>query len=252
MVLERVWEVLPKTGIESEICETLGCLLARQTHLTLAMARSPDLWEWDFGPLFLRPMTDCHITIAWILTSPVENARKYIDYGLGQTKLMIEHYQTALEREDDPDDRESMRSMIDAHSSWLDNQHFSFLQDVNVGAWAGISTRKMAAQAGCLDLYRYAYTPYSACVHNTWGHLGRLYCIPCDNPIHKYIRMPCHPDIAPHPDVFMNSVKYFEKSVIAVVKHFDVEIGGTMPWDWAGERMTALMKELNRSAEPEN
>ena len=246
-VLERVWAALPKTGIESEVCETLGCLLARQAHLSLAMARSPNLWELDFGPLFLRSMTDCHITLAWILTSPVDHARKYIDYGLGQTKLMVEHYQEALDREDDANDKQRMRAMIDAESAWLNNQHFSFLQDVNVGAWAGISTREMAEQAGCLDLYRFAFTPYSGCVHNTWGHLGRLYCIPCNNPLHKYIRMPCHHDIAPQPDIFMNSVKYFDKSVTAVIKHFGGDIGGTMPWEWAGKRMTDLVKELNET-----
>lgn len=248
-LLERVWVVLPKSGIESEVCETLGCLLARQAHLSLAMARSPDLWEWDFGPLFLRSMTDCHITIAWVLTSPVDHARKYIDYGLGQTKLMIEHYQEALDHQNDPAERDRMQAMIDAQSTWLENQHFSFLQDVNVGAWAGISTREMAQEVGCLDLYRYAYTPYSGCVHNTWSHLGRFYCAPCDNPLHKFIKMPCHPDIAPHPDVFMNSVKYFEMSVTAIVEHYGVDVGDTTLWEWTGQRMSALVEELNERAE---
>lgn len=249
-LLEQIWPKIPKNDSSHEISDVLGALLSRQAHLSIMLSRSPYLWEWNFGPLFLRTMTDCHIAIAWILVNPLVNARKFIDYGLGQTKLMIENYREGLAQESDPVDKQRAERMIEVQAQWLDGQHFAFLQDVDVGSWSGISTRQMAVDAGCLDLYRFAYTPYSNCAHNSWNHLGRIYCIPSSNPLHRFIRIPGHPDMPLDPNVFMNAAKYFEKSLCVVSSQFHISVDVELPWDWANSRMASLFKELDGGVEP--
>ena len=88
--IETVWRGLPKNLLAGEEAEVVGALLARQCHLTLKLS-SVSLWDWSFGPLFLRAMTDAYITLAWILGDPLDRSRKFIDYGLGQEKLQAEH-----------------------------------------------------------------------------------------------------------------------------------------------------------------
>jgi hypothetical protein len=54
--------------------------------------------------------------------------------GLGQEKLNIAHYKEHLDTVTDPEERSDLQQMISALEMWLDSQHFSFLQDVNVGS----------------------------------------------------------------------------------------------------------------------
>ena len=41
-------------------------------------------------------MTDVHITLSWILLDVVTRARLYIDHGLGQAVLALEHRKKEL------------------------------------------------------------------------------------------------------------------------------------------------------------
>jgi hypothetical protein len=65
-----------------EVFDVLTALLARQATLAIEMASAPQLWNGHSAPLFLRAMTDVHITLAWILLDAKTRARQYIDYGL--------------------------------------------------------------------------------------------------------------------------------------------------------------------------
>jgi hypothetical protein len=59
--------------------------------------------------------------------------------------------------------------LVEVLEAWINRQRWSFLTDVNLGSWSGISTRKMAEEAGCLDFYNYVYAPFSACTHSMCG-----------------------------------------------------------------------------------
>ena len=45
--------------------------------------------------------------------------------------------------------------------------------------------------------YDFVYTPFSAAVHNMWHHVARYNLTYCDNPLHRYHRIPIDP-----PDCF--------------------------------------------------
>src|SRR5262245_16063367 len=77
--------------------EVIGALLARQVTLATQIAASPNTWNGHTAPLLLRAMADAFITVAWLLKSPDDRCQKFIDYGLGQQKLELEHRRAEIE-----------------------------------------------------------------------------------------------------------------------------------------------------------
>ena len=194
---------------QPEVHEVVGSLLARQVTLATQLARAPSTWNHHLAPMILRSMTDVHITLAWILRDPLDRARKFILYGLGQPKLILEHLKARLSSEgSDPQNDPLVR----ATEAWLTSQRFPFLTEVNVGSWSELTVREMAEETDSLDLYRHAYLPFSAATHSTWHHTSRLNLQLCENPLHRYHGIPVDPEIEIDPDYLYRAARYVEKS----------------------------------------
>jgi hypothetical protein len=194
-----------------EVFNVVTALLARQATLAIELASAPQLWNGHSAPLFLRAMTDVHITLSWILLDPTTRARQYIDHGLGQAVLALEHRKKEMERVES-DSKEKLGKIIRAEEEWINAQKWSFLVDVNVGSWSGKTTRQMAAEAGILDFYNYVYTPFSQCAHSTWYHVGRYNSWPSEGPLTRQLWMPCISDASS--DIWNLNLlaKYLDKS----------------------------------------
>lgn len=172
---------------EHEIYEVLGALMARQVVLTLELASNPPIWNEHVAPLLLRSMVDCHINFAWIFNDPLERSRLFIEYGLGQEKLQLEHLKAKIVAEGgDSENSESLK----LRESWIEWQKYTYLTEVTIGNWSGIDARKMAEEAACLDIYNSFYQAYSSATHNTWNHIGKFNIKVCKNPLHKYHFIP--------------------------------------------------------------
>lgn len=194
-----------------EVFSVLTALLARQATLAIEFVDAPQLWNSHSAPLFLRAMSDVHITLSWILLEPNTRARQYIDHGLGQAKLELEHRKKGLESADE-DSKEGMKQIIQAYESWINVQRWHFLVEVNVGAWSGKTTRQMAEEAGIIDFYNYVYTPFSQCAHSTWFHVGRYNSQPSESPLSRQLWVP---EIRESPTDWWNLslvAKYLDKS----------------------------------------
>lgn len=242
-LVDEIWSRLPVDIYESEVFEVLGALLARQCNLAVKLAGNIDLWDYHAGPLFLRPMTDCCITVAWILKDPLDRARKFILYGLGQEKLEIERLRSVL-NEQSGEDRKRMEARIAIQEAWLNAQHYSFLQHVDVGSWSGISTRKMAEEADRLSLYDFAYTGWSHAAHGTWNHIGRFDAFPTGEPLHKHIWEPANVDHGNQVDIVIQATKYFDESYSDIVRHFKLEMKLQPPNQWISERIAQFFTEV--------
>jgi hypothetical protein len=169
-----------------EVFSVVTALLARQAALAVELASAPQLWNGHSAPLFLRAMTDVHITVSWILLEPKIRAKQYIDYGLGQAVLTLEHRKADLASADDSY-KEMLEQSIQAEEAWINAQKLSFLVDVNVGAWSGKTTRQMAEEAGILDFYNHVYLPFSQCAYSTWYHVGRYNSWPSESPLTRLL-----------------------------------------------------------------
>ncbi len=222
---------------QPEVFEAVAALMARQVTLATQLARAPSIWNAHVAPLILRTMTDTHITFAWIWMDPPERARKFILYGLGQEKLNVEHLKLAgSERQDDV----NFQGLIEAREGWLNSQRFAWLTEVDVGSWSGMDARKMAEEAGCLDLYRFAYAPFSAATHSMWQHVGRLNLEWCTNPLHGYHRVPCDPDFGSDVDYLYRAAKYVDKTF----RLFDSYVGSSVNGQSGLELLLSRMEEL--------
>lgn len=241
-VRESIWTALPIDYYQSETYEVIGGLLARQCSLAKKLC-NPSIWDYESGPLFLRALVDNYITLAWILKDPVNRSQKFIDYGLGQEKLQIEHLKSELEAMPDSDQKKDLQDSIEARVVWLNDQHWEFLQDVNVGSWAGVSTRDMAQEADCLDLYRFAYGPWSQAAHGTWNHVSRFNTRRSNAPLKKHIFCPTETRSQDF-GVMMNGCKYLEMFFNAFVDFYELKIEWESLYDWTHEESYKVVEAL--------
>lgn len=225
--LQERWDKMPKDLYANEKQEVIGALIARQVTLATYVARGPNICNWHLGPILLRTMIDAYITLAWILEEPEKRSRLFILYGLGQEKLQIEHLKTS-KKEYDP----RVEQLIDAREDWVNSQRYTFMTDVDIGSWSGLTTREMADQVGELNLYNFSYTPFSACGHNMWNHVGRFNLETCINPLHKLHRIPANPELDADFDVVMNSAKYLEKTFRKVDEKLGLTCTTILPLDY--------------------
>lgn len=241
--LDERWEKLPIEIFDSEIYEAIGGLLARQATLTIELAMSPSIWHGHIAPLILRCMTDCHITLVWLLNDPKERAKKYILYGLGQEKLHIEHLKTDADQDDD-----QVQEMIKMKESWLNSQRRDFMTEVNVGHWSGLDTRKMALESECEGLYKFAYTPFSGVVHNMWQHVSLYNLKPCTNPLHKFHKVPTILDAPLDLDFVYRSAKYLNRSYEAVDSKYGMKLEAKMPLEYFTDELDKLHESENENS----
>jgi len=212
------WEKIQLDVFDEFVSETVGGLMARQCSLTTEMAQNPDIWNGHVAPLILRCMVDTHITLSWILQDSNERSKKYVMYGLGQEKLQIELLKSI------PDKDKALDEVISFREKWLNSHRSVFLTEVNVGSMSGLTTREMANQAGCEDLYKFSYTPFSGSAHSQWQHTSLYNLKRCGNPLHKYHNVPCHVDDGINPDYFYRSAKYLDKTLQSIDQAYQLDL----------------------------
>ena len=236
--LHERWEKWPLDLAKREMHEVIGALLARQVTLAVQLAGAPTIWNGHIAPLILRSMTDNYINLAWIFGDPLDRSRKFILHGLGQEKLHIEHHKAKLsadgqEAGNDP--------IIERREKWLNAQRYTFLTEVNVGSWSGIDARKMAEEAGCIDLYNYAYAPFSAATHNMWHHVAKYNLVPCPTPLHRYHKIPIVRSEGIDIDYLYRAAKYVRKAF----RLFDEKTGVEIDSPSAFEALAKDIDEFN-------
>lgn len=165
----------------------VGGLLSRQVTLVSKLYCTPSNWNNHIAPMFFRSIVDVFINLSWILKSPDDRSRMFIEYGLGQAVLQNEHRKAwLLERGASVEDD----LIYEATAAWIWAQKVTHTVDVNIGAWSETNTRRMADEAGCKSLYDFAYVPFSACTHSTWQHISQFNLIASDNPLHRFAQVP--------------------------------------------------------------
>lgn len=114
---------------------------------------------------------------------------------------------------------------LDALEDWINSQRATFLTDVNLGSWSGISTRQMAADAGCLDFYNFVYAPFSSCSHSMWNHIARYNLKQCQNPLHRFHNVPDYSEVGADLNYVYLAGKYLQKTFAAFDESMGIEIG---------------------------
>lgn len=229
---EDIWSKIKVEPDKLEAYSVIGALLSRQVTLSLEMANSPNILNGHSAPLFLRAITDVHITASWILLDLEERAKKYIIHGLGEEKLLLEYYKKELEDKPDDPHKEEIQKMIDIKSIWINSQRGEWAVEVNFGHWAQLDTRKMAQEADCEGMYKFSYKPFSQAAHNMWSHTSIYNSIQCKNPLHQYHLVPALLETPLDVDFLYRSCKYVHRLYENYNKRFNVVMDLPMPLDW--------------------
>lgn len=229
---------------QMEKYEVIGALMARQVSLASNLANAPSTWNAHLAPIILRTMVDTYINLAWIFEEPIDRARKFILYGLGREKLMLEHYKAHLKSLGEDVEKHQLLVSIE---EWINSQRFTFLTEVDVGGWAGIDTRKMAEEANCKDIYDFAFTPFSSCTHSMWNHVCKYNLKNCSNPLHRYHRIPIVPDLAPDFDYLYRAAEYVEKTFKLFDKKTKVKVKISSAFETLNKDLSKLGKKYRKS-----
>ena len=237
------WSAWDPGNGKHHVREVVGGLLVRQATLASELAINPYAWNAHSGPLFLRPMVEICITIAWILKSPDKRAKQFIDFGLGQENLLLEHAKEGL-REDGEEPEKDPE--IRAWEGWLNTQRYTFLTEVNVGSW-GPTLRDMAEEVGLLNLHRQDYARWSSSTHSMWHHILRYNIRHCTNPLHGYHGVPDIINFPPNPEFLQYAAEYMDK----VISIFDEATGTNVDGHSAVEVLDRELMKLPPSPQNE-
>lgn len=228
----ELWGKVTIDPAQLEAFSVIGGLLSRQVTLSIQMVRSPATWNGHSAPLFLRAMTDLHIALAWIMKDLPDRAKKYILHGLGEEKLLMEHYKKDLEERPENVNAAQIEELVRVKQLWINSQRAEFFVAVNLGHWAQLDYRKMAAEADCESLYKFAYKPFSHAAHNMWPHVSMYNSRICENPLHRHHLVPELVDTQLDPDYLYRSCKYVDKAYQLFLDKFSVGIKSPMPLQW--------------------
>lgn len=223
------WALYRPDTYNHEGSDAIAGLMARQATLAIEFAQNPGMWNGNIAPLVLRAMTDTHITLAWILKSPIDRGREYIRYGLGQEKLQIELYENEEENIPDEEKHSALSELIKHRRQWLNSQLQEWAIDVNVGSWSGKSTRDMALESDCESLYKFAYMPFSGAAHSMWQHVGIYNVERCRRALHKGHRIPQILSFSPDLDYLYRSSKYISRTYSALSLELGLQVETILP-----------------------
>ena len=226
---------------EEQLRSVIGALIARQITLACEFSNALSVWNSHVAPIIQRCMVDVYITLSWIFKDPRNRAAKYVEFGLGQVKLQIEHRKKQMEADgysvvDDPG--------LGHLQSWLSSQEIAPLVEVNVGSWSGKSVREMAEEAGCIDFYNYSFAPLSGCVHSTWAHVSRMNLVPSANPLHRLISVPVVQSLPFDLGHLEIVARYVNKTFRLFDEQLGLEFGAECSYDWLITELESLHSEI--------
>ena len=241
--VDNRWAAWAHGHEKRHVHEVVGGLLARQASLAGEFASNPTIWNAHSAPLFLRPMVENCITIAWILREPDDRAKRFIAYGLGQENLLLEQAKASVQEAGaDP----AEEPVIERWEQWLNGQRYTFLTEVNVGNW-GPNLREMAEEAGLIELHRYHYAQWSSAIHSMWHHVVRFNLEYCTNPLHGNHRIPTISRLAPEPELLQKAAEYVDLAIHS----FDEATGTRVDDPSAVEVLNRELLKMPQPPEPE-
>jgi hypothetical protein len=192
MEVDQLAEAFPPDAQNPRRVEVLLGLLQRQSQIAADMARMLPLTMSPWAEMGQRAMAETLIRLKWLAAQDnPENYEWFVNYGLGQEKLYIEHLKTLLEDGGQRTDHDEIKAEIEARESWLSDQRFAWLQEVDIGGGThDKDLRKLAEEAGCADLRNLVFQPMSSVVHGHWNSIAHQNLKLCANPLHGTHRRP--------------------------------------------------------------
>lgn len=193
-------------------------LLMHQVEIATVLATNPSLWNKTIGDTLIRSMSEVHITLSWFLKEGErEDFEDFIEHGLGQDKLLLEH----AENYSNDEDSEGVNQRLTGLRERINEQKLTYFVSVNVSTWKGV--RDMAKEADVKELYDLTFSPCSDTAHGMWNALEKQSLTRCANPLHKFHRIPDFKRNSANPYVVIRATQIMESSLKAWMNSKELE-----------------------------
>lgn len=186
--LDERWKLVCNNLSLTAEYEVVFGLVSRQCSFVNEMSYSPLIWNELILPVIMRCMVENYLNISYILKKPDERAKLFIKKGLSTETLMLERVKTNENK------TEIDAQFIAGTENWINQQSFTFLNEINVGGWKEVKefsdVRETSIKADEKDYYDLFYDVCSSATHSTWNYIAKKNMKICENPLHKNHRIP--------------------------------------------------------------
>lgn len=181
-IIEHWGETISTTGIDPRHDTVFGfALYALSCVLEMSSVSNR---HGISGRLFLRCLTECRITLAYLVAMDDQNLwKRFRSYGAGQAKLALLKIEEMSGSEPSFVERQMLEMLAN-------EDFFQEYVEIDLGHWCGKDLRKMSEDSGTKDDYDRFYGWASGYVHGQWGALRDTGMTHCMNPLHRFHRMP--------------------------------------------------------------
>lgn len=136
------------------------------------------------GRLLLRSLTECRISLAYLLRNGNDEMwKKFRSYGAGQAKL------TLLKHEEMSGQKPRFVT-LETLEALANEDYFQEYVEIDLGHWCGKDLRRLAEESGTKEDYDRYYGWASGFVHGQWGAMRDTNFTHCLNPLHRFHRIP--------------------------------------------------------------
>ncbi len=203
-IAERFWEqwsdihhrfvAVSKTAdpdlYSPERFEVLTGLTAMALRTLARVVRTRALWSIEHGSFSLRQIVESLIVLTWLISRDQDDLYlKFKAYGRGHLKLQKLHLQELLESTADP--ALELQLYYDQLAELVNQDLWEEFQEISLqGSFAGLNTRDMAREVGMEHEYNWVFAPASAASHGEWAYLDMHALDRCQNPLHRWHRIP--------------------------------------------------------------
>jgi len=228
--LEERWKLVSVDLSKTAEYEVVFGLLSRQCSFVNEMSYSPYTWNELFLPVIMRCMVENYINLSYILLNPEVRAKSFIKYGLGRETKMLE-----FARNKEPKTQID-RDFIEYNENWINQQSFTFLNEINVGGWKETKeftdVRKTSIDANEKNYYDIFYDVCSSATHSTWNYIAKKNLKICDNPLHKDHRIPLIIEPEIEISMFLILTKILNDSFKKIDNHYKFAITTNSSFDY--------------------
>jgi hypothetical protein len=117
---------------------------------------------------------------------------------------------------------------------------------IDLGHWSKQDARKLAQAAGLENYYRLVFSPTSSDVHGTWASLKDSNLVFCEEPLHRFHRLPTYTE----PPLYVDAMQAVQSLLVRV---YDTAVSAlSYPPDLELERLLPRldMKDQTNQKEP--
>jgi hypothetical protein len=169
--------------------EVLTGIVGRTLRYLGVFVGYPPLWTMEHGAPLLRALVEARIVLRFLVRrDDADLYTKFKAYGMGKLKLLKLHLENFIDEQADPPTY--LVEYVDYLDALVNQDIMEEFQQIDVGgSFAGIDTRRMAAEADLEQDYRLLFAPASSNVHGEWSMIDEYVFDRCRNPAHRRHRI---------------------------------------------------------------